>query len=107
MLVHTGQHYDHNMSALFFDELDVPEPDFNLSVGSGPHGWQTGKEIPKQPWFFCLEYLEQDLKVVSQMDAGSPTVGVQGVFFKVLAGKSGSGLDNKVSRQIKGGIWDV
>lgn len=44
-LLHTGQHYDDNMSDVFFRELDLPVPDFNLSVGSGPHGRQTADMI--------------------------------------------------------------
>ena len=44
-LVHTGQHYDERMSALFFDELGMPVPDVFLGVGSGTHGAQTGRTM--------------------------------------------------------------
>ncbi len=47
VLVHTGQHYDHRMSRQFFREMRIPAPDYNLGVGSGSHGGQTGAMLVK------------------------------------------------------------
>lgn len=47
IIIHTGQHYDDNMSKVFFEEMDVPEPDLNLGVGSASHGKQTAAMMEK------------------------------------------------------------
>ena len=41
ILVHTGQHFDENMSAIFFEEMEIPEPDYNLGISGGSHGQMT------------------------------------------------------------------
>ena len=43
IIIHTGQHYDEGMSDVFFRELEIPEPLYNIGIGSGPHGQQTGR----------------------------------------------------------------
>lgn len=45
VIVHTGQHFDDNMSAVFFDELDIPKPAHHLGIGGGSHGANTGRTL--------------------------------------------------------------
>lgn len=47
ILIHTGQHYDYNMSKIFFDKFGIKEPEYHLGIGSGIHGMQTGNIIQK------------------------------------------------------------
>ena len=44
-VIHTGQHYDYEMSKMFFNELELPDPALNRGVGSGSHGEQTGRML--------------------------------------------------------------
>jgi UDP-GlcNAc3NAcA epimerase len=59
IIIHTGQHYDALMSGVFFEELHIPRPDVDLDIGSGPHGWQTGRMLEKlEP---ALERIRPDI----------------------------------------------
>lgn len=71
-IVHTGQHYSETLDSVFFEQLELPEPDYNLGVGSGSHGEQTGE---------MLIQIEQILEKTSP-----ETVLVQGDTNSVLAG---------------------
>lgn len=47
VLIHTGQHYDYNMSDVFFEEMEIPRPDYNLGISGGTHGQMTGQMLTK------------------------------------------------------------
>jgi len=62
IMIHTGQHYDYNMSNIFFNELQIPKPDYNLCIGSGNHGFQTGNMLIKLEDIYLKE--KPDLIIV-------------------------------------------
>ena len=67
-LVHTGQHYDKKMSAVFFNDLNIPEPDINLEVGSGSHAQQTARIMTAfEP--VCLEEKPDWVVVVGDVNS--------------------------------------
>lgn len=68
ILVHTGQHYDQEMSRLFFSELGIPEPDINLEVGSGSHAVQTA-EIMKRFEPVLIDYQPDVVVVVGDVNS--------------------------------------
>lgn len=55
VLIHTGQHYDYNMDKVFFNELNIPEPDYNLGIGSGTPAYQTGSMMKGLEEIFVKE----------------------------------------------------
>lgn len=55
VLIHTGQHYDYNMSDVFFEEMDIPHPDYNLGISGGSHGQMTGQMLIELEKVFFAE----------------------------------------------------
>ena len=90
ILIHTGQHYDYEMSKLFFDQLHIPEPDFNLGIGSASQDEQIGKMLTK---------LEKILK-----NEKPDIVLVYGDTNSTLAGASASAKQNIPLAHIEAGL---
>ena len=61
VLIHTGQHYDKLMSECFFEELNIPVPDYNLEIGSGSHAWQIAQMLMKLEIVLLKENLDMVL----------------------------------------------
>ena len=55
VLVHTGQHYDANMSDIFFEQMAIPRPDYHLGIGGGTHGAMTGRQLERIEEVLVLE----------------------------------------------------
>jgi UDP-N-acetylglucosamine 2-epimerase (non-hydrolysing) len=70
LLIHTGQHYDENMSDLFFRELGIPEPGMNLGIGSGSHAEQTARILEKFEKI-CLEEKPDAVLVVGDVNSAA------------------------------------
>jgi UDP-N-acetylglucosamine 2-epimerase (non-hydrolysing) len=68
-LVHTGQHYDPGMSAIFFRDLGIPSPDADLGVGSGPHGAQTGRILAAFEEYLMARPLPRGVVVVGDVNS--------------------------------------
>ncbi len=73
LLVHTGQHYDERMSDLFFKQLDIPEPDINLGVGSASHAVQTARILERFEKV-CLEEKPNAVLVVGDVNSTAAAV---------------------------------
>src|SRR5215813_13088418 len=90
ILVHTGQHYDERLSDIFFHQMGIPAPDFNLEVGSGSHAWQTA-EILKRIEPLLIEQKPDLVLVVGDVNS-TIAVSLAAVKFGILVAHVEAGL---------------
>ena len=79
ILVHTGQHYDYNMSEQFFEELQIPTPDYNLGISGGTHAQMTGRMMiaieevlmREQPDWLLVYRIEEERLLLTLVRTGT------------------------------------
>lgn len=110
-IIHTGQHYDRQMSQTFFDELNIPEPDVNLGVGSGSHVWQLAEVMRKleEDFVACEPNMVVVVGDVNSTVAGAVTANKLGIpVAHVEAGLRSfdRGMPEEINRLITDAIAD-
>lgn len=97
VLVHTGQHYDYNMSEVFFKELDIPDPAYNLNISGGSHAQMTGRMLMALEEVFLKEQPDKLLvygDTNSTLAAALTAVKLHVPVYHVEAGNRFGSLDN-------------
>ncbi len=112
ILVHTGQHYDRQMSDLFFKELGIPEPDINLGVGGGSHAVQTA-EIMKGIEPVLLEHRPDYLLVVGDVNSTiacalvAVKLGIRVIHVEAGLRSGDRGMPEEINRVLTDAISDI
>lgn len=110
-LIHTGQHYDKNMSDVFFSELGIPEPDINLNVGSGSQAYQTARIMERYEKFIIEDKPDYTLVVGDVNSTLACSVTAKKLLVKVIHVEAGirSGdlnMPEEINRMVTDSISD-
>jgi UDP-N-acetylglucosamine 2-epimerase len=117
-IIHTGQHYDPGLSSVFFEELQIPLPDYHLGVGSGTHGEQTGEmlkgleailPVEKPDWILLYGDTNSTLAgALAGAKKGLPMAHIRDSILSVLTlGKAETLLTPEGKQQLKKSLVEV
>ncbi len=108
ILVHTGQHYDANLSDIFFTELEIPKPKYNLEIGSSPQSIQIGNVLSK--FSPILEFEKPDLVIVFGDTNSTSAAALCAATHKIPVAHIEAGLreyDKSIPEEINEGVDDT